>query len=104
MTPKGPNRVSKPVFLSSQAVLLACAIKSSLLELVCYRYQTGDLEGGRRRATDTLWSLGVYRLGRSVTKPGKSVLYNLQDGAQWRFVLLVVPPDTQPSPDRVLGR
>jgi len=74
---------------------------------VRYLYQPGELEGGRRRATDPVWSLAVYRLGRSVTKPGEPVLYYLQDGPQWGFVreeLLVVPPDTQLPPDGVLKR
>ena len=31
-------------------------------------YQPGELEGGRRRASDPVWSLTVHRLGRSVTK------------------------------------
>ena len=34
-----------------------------------YLYQTGVLEGGCRPATDPVWSLEVYRLGRSVVKP-----------------------------------
>ena len=71
---------------------------------VCCLYQPGELEGGRRRATDPVWSLGVYRLGHSVTKPDEPVLYYLQDGPPRGFVreeLLVVPPDTQP-PDGVL--
>ena len=42
---------------------------------VRYLYQPSELEGGRRRATDPVWSLGVYRLGRSVTEPGEPVLY-----------------------------
>ena len=33
---------------------------------VRYLYQPGELKGGRRRATDPVWSLGVYRIGRSV--------------------------------------
>ena len=53
---------------------------------VRYLYQPGELEGGRRRATDPVWSLEVYRLGRSVTKPGEPVLYYLQDGPPRRFV------------------
>ena len=44
---------------------------------VRYLYQPGELEGGRHCATDPVWSLGVYRLGRSVTKPGEPVLYYL---------------------------
>ena len=74
---------------------------------VCYLYQPDDLEGGRRRATDPVWSLEVCRLGRSVTKPDVPVLYYLQDGPPRGFVreeLLVVPPDTQLPPDGVLKR
>ena len=72
-----------------------------------YLYQPGELEGGRRRATDPVWSLEVYRLGRSVTKPDEPVLYYFQDGPPRGFVreeLLVVPPDTQQPPDGVLKR
>ena len=74
---------------------------------VRYLYQPGELEGGRRRATDPVWSLEVHRLGRSVTKSGEPVLYYLQDGPPRGFVreeLLVVPPDTQLPPDGVLRR
>ena len=73
---------------------------------VRFLYQPGDLEGGRHRATDPVWSLTVHRLGGSVTKPGEPLLYYLQDGPQRGFVReeLVVPPDTQLSPDRVLKR
>ena len=74
---------------------------------VRYLYQPGELEGGRRRATDPVWSLEVHRLGRSVTKSGEPVLYYLLDGPTRGFVreeLLVVPPDTQLPPDGVLKR
>ena len=74
---------------------------------VRYLYQPGELEGGRRRATDPVWSLEVHRLGRSVTRSGEPVLYYLQDGPPRGFVreeLLVVPPDTQLPPDGVLRR
>lgn len=74
---------------------------------VRYLYQLGELEGGRRRATDPVWSLTVHRLGRSVIKPNEPVLYYLDDGPQRGFVreeLLVVPPDTQLPPDGVLRR
>ena len=76
---------------------------------VCYLYQPGELEGGRRRATDPVWSLEVYRLGRSVTKPDEPVLYYLQsdDAPQRGFVreeLLAVPSDTQLPADGVLRR
>ena len=76
---------------------------------VRYLYQPGELEGGRRRATDPIWSLNVYRLGRSVVKPDEPILYYLDvawDGPPRGFVreeLLAVPPDTQLPPDQVLG-
>ena len=74
---------------------------------VCYLYQLGELEGGRLRATDPVWSLQVYRLGRSVTKPDEPVLYYLLDGPQRGFVreeLLVVPPETHLPSNGVLPR
>ena len=60
---------------------------------VRYLYQPGELEGGRRRATDPTWSLNVYRLERTVTKTGDPVVYYL-DGPSRGFVceeLQVVP-------------
>ena len=76
---------------------------------VRYLYQPGELEDGRGRATDPVWSLEVYRLGRSVTKPDEPVLYYLQgDDAPHRgFIreeLLAVPSDTQLPLDGVLRR
>ena len=77
---------------------------------VRFLYQPGELEGGRRRATDPVWSLQVYRLGRTVTKPGEPVLYYLDSAGQGpsrgfvREELLVVPPDTELPPDGVLNR
>ena len=75
---------------------------------VRYLYQPGELEGGgRRRATDPIWSLDIYRVGRSVTKPDEPILYYLLDGPGRGFVreeLLIVPRDTQLPPDGVLRR
>ena len=61
---------------------------------VRYLYQPSKLVGGRRRATDPVWCLKVYWVGRSVTKPDEPVLYYLLDGperASVREELLVVP-------------
>lgn len=41
---------------------------------VCYLDQPSELEVGRRRATDHVWSLTIHRLERSVTKSGEPVL------------------------------
>ena len=76
---------------------------------VRYLYQPGKLKGGRRRATDPVWSFEVYRLGRSVTKPDEPVLFYLQgdDARQRGFVreeLLAVQSDTEQPPDGVLRR
>ena len=75
--------------------------------LVRYLYAPGEGEGGeRRRATDPIWSLGVYNLSRSVVSSDQPVLYYLSSGAPKRgFVreeLLVVPIDTELPPKGVL--
>ena len=75
--------------------------------LVRYLYAPGEDEGGeRRRATDPIWSLGIYDLKRSVVSSDQPVLYYLSEGAPKRgFVreeLQVVPDDTEPPPKSVL--
>ena len=68
---------------------------------VRYLYQPGELEGGRRRATDPIWSLKVYEIEKLMIKPNTPVIYYLSDGPKRWFVreeLLVVPPDTQLPP------
>ena len=65
---------------------------------VRFLYQPGELEGGTKRATDSIWSLKVYTLERLVTKPDEPALYYLRDRPKRGFVLkelLVVPPNTQ---------
>ena len=72
---------------------------------VRFLYQPGEL-GGLRRATDPVWSLRVYRLGRSVAKSGAPVMYYLIDGPPRGFVreeLLVVPSDTQQPTRRLIS-
>ena len=67
---------------------------------VRYLYQPGELEGGRRRATNPTWSLTVHRVERTVTKSDDPVVYYL-DGPSRSFVreeLQVVPPGTQSPP------
>ena len=78
--------------------------------LVRYLYAPGEGEGGeRRRATDPIWSLGVWGLSRSVVSSGQPVLYYLSGGEgrspKRGFVreeLLVVPNDTELPPKGVL--
>ena len=65
---------------------------------VRYLYQHGELEGGRRRAADPIWSLNVYEIENIMIKPNAPVIYHLFDGPKRWFVreeLLVVPPDKQ---------
>ena len=83
--------------------------------LVRYLYAPGEGEGGeRRRATDPIWSLGVYYLLRSVVASDQPVLYYLSSGGGGttnrppkrgfvREELLVVPNDMELPPKGVLG-
>ena len=71
---------------------------------VRYLYQPGELERGVKRATDPIWSLKVYSIERSFSKPDQPVLYYLRDGPKRGFVreeLLVVPPNTQLPPEQL---
>lgn len=74
---------------------------------VRYLYQPGELEGGdRKRATDPIWSLDIYRIERAVMKPGEPILYYL-NGIKRGFVrqeLLVVPLNTELPPSGVLSK
>ena len=65
---------------------------------VHYLYKSGKLEGGRRRATDPIWSLKVFGIEKAVSEPNEPVLYYSSDGPKRWFVredLLVVPPGTE---------
>ena len=44
---------------------------------VRYPFSAGELEGGKKRATDPNWSLKVYKIDRSILKKGEPVLYYL---------------------------
>lgn len=73
---------------------------------VRFLYQPGELEGGRRRATDPVWSIRVHKISHAVTRPDTPVMYYLSGGPARSFVreeLLVVPFDTQMPPDGVLS-
>lgn len=54
--------------------------------------------GGKRRATDPIWSLKVYRIERPTVNEGELVLYYPKDGPKRGFVreeLHIVPPGTE---------
>ncbi len=74
---------------------------------VRYLYQPGELEGGKQRATDPIWSLKTYDIIKAVVSVNQPVLYYLSDGAPKRnFVreeLQVVPEDTELPPDKLLN-
>ena len=85
VTSKPSTKYLRPVGLNEKNL-------PSLLN-VRYLYQPGELEGGVKRATDPIWSLKVYNIERSFTKPNQPVLYYLHDGPKRGFVreeLLVV--------------
>ena len=68
---------------------------------VRYLIAPGELEGGKKRATDPNWSLKVYKIDRSIIKTGEPVLYYLKDGPGRRFVreeLMMVASGTELPP------
>ncbi|CAH3033562.1 unnamed protein product [Porites lobata] len=71
--------------------------KSSPIINVRYLYQPGELEGGRQRATDAVWSLKVHNFLPPLVKPNEPIVYYLQDGPKRGFVLeelLAILPNT----------
>jgi len=70
-----------------------------------YLYQAGELEGGRRRATDPIWSVTTHEIDHTQILVGQPVMYWLRDGPKRSFVreeLQVVPWDTELPPEGVL--
>lgn len=63
-----------------------------------------ELEGGRRRATDPVWSLPVLTVRNVVRQHDQPALYYLVDGPARGFVreeLMSVPHDTELPPDQI---
>ena len=70
--------------------------------LVRYLLNPGELEGGRRRATDCNWSPQIYHIRESLVQKNQPVLYWLIDdegnGLKKSFVrekLQIIGPDTE---------
>lgn len=72
--------------------------------LLRYLYEPGELEGGRKRATDPIWSLKIFEIDYIVTKPNQPRMYWLKNGPDRSFVreeLLIVPKNTQNPPSNL---
>ena len=96
VTSKPSTKYLRPVSLNEKKLPSVVNVR--------YLYQPGELEGGVKRATDPIWSLKVYNIKRSLSKPNQPVLYYLHDGPKRGFVheeLLVVPPNTTLPPANV---
>ena len=67
---------------------------------VRYLYQPGELEGGKRRATDPVWSVDIHKIGYNIVTQGIRVYYLKPPAPKRGFVkeeLLIVPADTVSS-------
>jgi len=72
-----------------------------------YLYTPGELQGGRLRATDPMWSLTTHTVRNVVQRGGQPALYYLNSEPARGFVreeLLIVPHGTELPPDKVLMR
>ena len=72
---------------------------------VRYLFAPGEYEGGeRRRATDPVWSLGIFELSHSKVSPDQPDLYYLSGGPKRSFVreeLQIVPEASEAPPKNV---
>ena len=70
-----------------------------------YLFAPGEYEGGeRRRATDPVWSFGIFELSHSKVSPDQPVMCYLSGGPKRSFVreeLQVVPKDSEAPPKKV---
>ena len=72
--------------------------------IVRYLYLPGELEGGRRRATDPIWSLTSHRIDSVIQREGSPNVYKLTNDINndqppparifVREELLLIPEDT----------
>src|SRR5438132_11667534 len=75
---------------------------------VLYLLKPGELEGGRRRATDCNWSPQIYHIKESLVQKNQPVLYWLIDndgnGPKRSFVReeLMVVKNVEYPPQRIL--
>ena len=51
-----------------------------------YLFSAGELQGGQRRDTDSVWSLKVYGIERTLVNEGELVIYYLKDRPKREFL------------------
>jgi len=111
--PKDAIRASAVAHKPSAPASRPVGLKEPLLPsdtLVRYLYTPGELEGGRRRATDPVWSLTIHTVRNVVQRGGQPALYYLNSDSVTpargfvREELLIVPHGTELPPDQVLIR
>lgn len=69
--------------------------------LVRYLLDKSDFEGGKRRATDPIWSTDIYNFEYIIVRNNQPVMYRLHNGPKKFFIreeLLVVPSKTELPP------
>ena len=70
-----------------------------------YLLQPGEEHDDQhKRATDRIWSKGIYKLGEVVLSHGNQVMYHLKDGPERVFMkeeLMLIPRDTELPPDYI---
>ena len=80
-------------------------VRLSPFAKVRYLFSPGEYEGGeKRRATDPVWSLEIFKLSHSKVSPDQPVMYYLSGGPKRSFVreeLQVVPEDSEAPPKYV---
>ena len=64
-----PKNYSRPIGFNEKRI--------NMYEKVRYLLQPGELEGGRKRATDPIWSIKVYNIKKSIVSKDQPILYYL---------------------------
>ena len=67
-----------------------------------YLYEPGELESGKKRATDPIWSVTAHKISTITRSTGRPAIYKLDSTAPQRGFtrqqLQIIPEDTQLPP------
>jgi hypothetical protein len=102
---KGKKIIARPSVKHRRPVGYNEPLLSSYTE-VWYLLEPGELEGGKRRATDCSWFSEVFTIDSYLIKENQPILYKLYNGPRRSFVReeLQIVKDAQLPPQWILKR
>ena len=101
-------RLGEVTHTPSQPARRAIGLEEALISsnaFVRHLYAPGELEGGRKRATDPIWSMTTHTTDFVMRQDGETAFYRLTDGPARSFVcegLFIVPDEIELPHDKII--